>query len=452
MYFISCALSSQAERAYSKCIYADSSMTSCYNYRYMCRLKLNLLDGALSDLSVVAGVNPTLDVSFVLQIYKQILRRLGDLQLIVGKCSEAYQTFKQLLSLSSGDSKADIKKLMSKAWECSKDLALAAKETTKKAYDKAASTFTKVLEVASNSVAVRLSRARVYFALSNWEVVISDCALILKQQPDHLEALYMRGYALLETGERDSANIHFKKVRLVIDTDAQCLRSDPEYKKCKEGSKLVRSINRYYSRIEGKKDYGEKIEAANSLLELANLPEYYKEVAEFHLCEYYTKTKEYGEAEIHCNSVIKNKKSMGAEIDVADSICNLATALIGEEKYDEAIKILKDALQNEAYDKKKVVVSELTDVQLQNKLNEAETALKRSKEKDYYKILGVKRDASQKEIKKAYRKLALQWHPDKHVGEERDDEVQKEDKEVAEEKFKEIAEAYEVLSNEGKCR
>ena len=144
---------------------------------------------------------------------------MGDLQLIVGKCSEAYQTFKQLLSLSSSDSKAGIKKLMSKAWECSKDIALGAKETTKKAYDKAASTFTKVLEVASNSVAVRLSRARVYFALSNWEVVISDCALILKQQPDHLEALYMRGYALLETGERDSANIHFKKVRLVIDTD-----------------------------------------------------------------------------------------------------------------------------------------------------------------------------------------------------------------------------------------
>ena len=44
-----------------------------------------------------------------------------------------------------------------------------------------------------------------------------------------------------------------------------------------------------------------------------------------------------------------------------------------------------------------------------------QTALKRSKEKDYYKVLGVKRDATQKEIKKAYRKLALQWHPDKHV-------------------------------------
>lgn len=52
---------------------------------------------------------------------------------------------------------------------------------------------------------------------------------------------------------------------------------------------------------------------------------------------------------------------------------------------------------------------------MNDKLNEIETAIKRSKEKDYYKILGVKRDASQKEIKKGYRKLALQWHPDKHV-------------------------------------
>ncbi len=55
---------------------------------------------------------------------------------------------------------------------------------------------------------------------------------------------------------------------------------------------------------------------------------------------------------------------------------------------------------------------------------------------DYYEILGVGRKASQDEIKKAYRKLALKWHPDRHEGAGRDD---------AEERFKRISEAYEVL-------
>ena len=60
---------------------------------------------------------------------------------------------------------------------------------------------------------------------------------------------------------------------------------------------------------------------------------------------------------------------------------------------------------------------------------------------DPYSVLGVSRDASDEEIKKAYRKLALQYHPDRNPG----------DKE-AEEKFKEAAEAYDVLSNEEKRR
>lgn len=56
--------------------------------------------------------------------------------------------------------------------------------------------------------------------------------------------------------------------------------------------------------------------------------------------------------------------------------------------------------------------------------------------KDYYKLLGVERDASEEVIKKAYRKLALQYHPDKNP-----------DNKEAEEKFKEIAEAYEILGD-----
>ena len=57
--------------------------------------------------------------------------------------------------------------------------------------------------------------------------------------------------------------------------------------------------------------------------------------------------------------------------------------------------------------------------------------------KDFYEILGISKTATQAEIKKAYRKKAIEFHPDKNPGDKQ-----------AEEKFKEAAQAYEILSDE----
>lgn len=66
--------------------------------------------------------------------------------------------------------------------------------------------------------------------------------------------------------------------------------------------------------------------------------------------------------------------------------------------------------------------------------------IKSEEQEDYYKILGIKKDATEAEVKKAYRKLALKWHPDKNPN----------NREEAEEKFKKINEAYSVLSDKNK--
>ena len=66
-----------------------------------------------------------------------------------------------------------------------------------------------------------------------------------------------------------------------------------------------------------------------------------------------------------------------------------------------------------------------------------------SKKRDYYEVLGIAKNATAEEIKKAYRKKAIQYHPDKNPGDQ-----------SSEDKFKEAAEAYEVLREIGRasCR
>nr|CAD7397583.1 unnamed protein product [Timema cristinae] len=74
-------------------------------------------------------------------------------------------------------------------------------------------------------------------------------------------------------------------------------------------------------------------------------------------------------------------------------------------------------------------------------LQRAQKLQKQSEKRDYYKILGVSRNANKKDIVKAYRKAAQKWHPDNFRGEE---------KKIAEKKFIDVAAAKEVLTDPGK--
>lgn len=113
---------------------------------------------------------------------------------------------------------------------------------------------------------------------------------------------------------------------------------------------------------------------------------------------------------------------------------NYAKALVkrGEvnmalENWNEAIRDFNEASEHDS-----------TGFGVQEKLKNAQAAAKRAKKKDYYKILGVSKTAQEPEIRKAYKKLALKWHPDKH--QQSDETIAKADK-----MFREINEAKDVL-------
>lgn len=101
-----------------------------------------------------------------------------------------------------------------------------------------------------------------------------------------------------------------------------------------------------------------------------------------------------------------------------------------------ALKMFEEA----RYDFQRVKEKEPTNSEASKCLEEAKKEEKKAKKRDYYAILGISRDANEHEIKKAYKKLAIKWHPDKNNQSE-------ESKKLAEKTFRDINDAYTVLSD-----
>jgi len=125
-------------------------------------------------------------------------------------------------------------------------------------------------------------------------------------------------------------------------------------------------------------------------------------------------------------------RSIGLDVSYYKAYIRRAQCYIAVEKYEEAVRDYEHVLDKEPTN------------EVQAGLREAKRLLKISKRKDYYKILGISKTATLHEIKKAYKRLALQYHPDKVTCDT------EEEKKQAETKFKEIADAYSILMDANK--
>jgi len=142
----------------------------------------------------------------------------------------------------------------------------------------------------------------------------------------------------------------------------------------------------------------------------------------------YMKLKKYEEAAEDCS------KTIDLDPQYLKAYTRRAGCYSALEKYDEAVRDYDKAHQMDP-----------DNDEISKSLRDAKLDQKKAARKDYYKILGVPKDADENQIKKAYKKAALQWHPDKNCESE-------ESKKKAEKMFKDIGEAYAVLSDAQKRR
>ncbi|XP_072767180.1 dnaJ homolog subfamily C member 3 [Anoplolepis gracilipes] len=277
---------------------------------------------------------------------------------------------------------------------------------------------TRILEVCPWSSHLRELRAESYRILGDYMSAISDIRSTTKLLSDNTEGFFKLSTWLYRLGQVDEA---LREIR-------ECLKLDPDHKQCFPFYKKIRKINKLLqdarAALEDTKDYDTCIDSADRVLTQEPNEKNVQFTAFQYLCKCYTGISDATHAIDNCQEALKIKRE-------PDLICDSAEAYLAAEMFDDAIREYKDALEIEPNMQR-----------AKQGLQKAQQRQKLSESRDYYKILGVSRNANKRDIIKAYRKQAQKWHPDNFQ--------EGEEKKRAQKKFIDIAAAKEVLTDDEK--
>merc|ERR1719499_117373 len=261
---------------------------------------------------------------------------------------------------------------------------------------------------------LRELRADAYLGLGNVMHAISDIRSVTKLTSDNTGGFFKLATLHYQLGEADES---LNEIR-------ECLKLDPEHKDCypmyKKLKKVVKFLVGAKEAREGE-DWESCVASAQKVLKNEPSVTGVRFHAYDRLCH----------CEGESGNPVESRKACSEAIKIEDEprlYCDRADAYLQEDMFDEALRDFRTALEkDEGFTRAKEGVAKAQKLQ------------KQAGKRDYYKILGVKRSATKKEISKAYKKLAIQWHPDKFQDEE--------EKKAAEKKFMDIAAAKEVLTD-----
>ncbi|POY74059.1 hypothetical protein BMF94_2871 [Rhodotorula taiwanensis] len=319
---------------------------------------------------------------------------------------------------------------------------------------------TSALQLSPQSLELRLLRAECAFLAHDFDSAIGDLSRAASLSPTLPQHLLVR-IALLSSFFVPPANDRPEIPLDALQSLKRCLSADPDSKTCAKPLKQLKQLERDFAKLRNWIDAGKWMEVAVAIAGSstkegvlprvkAMLETYQKPVAKTaKLDEVALPPTSASGAEgadglakfsplLHslqstlCKAYIQldSRKASAAcaaalELDPEDTwgLVGRGDDLMKKEEWDEAVRVLSSAFE----------ATGRSDRAVMEKLQKAQRLLKQSKSKDYYKILGVARDADAKTIKRAYRKGTLKAHPDKEGG--------------SEEKMAQLNEAYEVLSN-----
>ncbi|EQK98491.1 DnaJ and TPR domain protein [Ophiocordyceps sinensis CO18] len=292
--------------------------------------------------------------------------------------------------------------------------------------------------VASRSPSLRQLRARCRFERGEVEEGMGDLHHVLQMRPGDTDPrVLISATTFYGLGDFDNGLAQIRK----------CLHSDPDSKVCKKLHKQQKLIQKTYTKAQGQLNKGQSTTAGRTLIGNAEEPglvakireqveelrqdgripakartRLYEQAVEM-VCQAYSESN-HREAQKYCDETLQHDSQSFW------GLVHRAKVLLKKDELEAAIEALNEAAA--ARPDKQDKVNPI--------LKKAQVALKHSKTKDYYKVLGVARDADERQIKSAYRKASKQYHPDKAA-------KQGVGKEQAEKKMASINEAYEVLSD-----
>ncbi|KAM7526222.1 hypothetical protein LguiA_016124 [Lonicera macranthoides] len=377
-------------------------------------VKVKRYSEAINDLNAAIEADPTLSEAYWHRA--SVLRQLCSCDGCNPKrYEESENSYKKFLEIKPGNSA--VEKELSQLYQAKSALDSALNLFESKEYTKSLDYVDKIVLVFSPACSkAKLLKVKLLLAAKDYAAAISETGYILKEDEDNLEALLLRGRAYYYLADHDVAIRHFQKG----------LRSDPEHSELKKAYFGLKNLLKKTKSAEDNSSKGKlRLAVEDYKAALALDPNHVAHNVHLHLglCKVLVKLGRGKDALSSCTEVLE------IDEELVEALVQRGEAKLLIEDWEGAVADLKSAAEKSPQD-----------MNIREVLMRAEKALKMSQRKDWYKILGVSKTASMSEIKKAYKKLALQWHPDKNV----------DNREEAEAKFQEIAAAYEVLGDEEK--